>query len=240
MRLRLALIDDHHLFREALRSLLMTQPDLDVVGEAAEAQEAYASAEAWQADVHVVDLALPGVSGTAVVRELGRRFPSSRALILTAHRADDYVEEAFAAGARGYALKEQKAGALFEAIRAVARGELYVAPSLSRPPADEGRRRRGSATSLQDLSPREREIFDLVVAGLSNQYVAKELHISVKTVETHRAKINRKLRVHSTADLVRFAATRGLLLEAALDGSPLENPAALGAAATTVRGGAEP
>jgi DNA-binding NarL/FixJ family response regulator len=215
-KVRVALVDDHQLFREGLKALLTQQPDLTVVAEASDARQAYGMIEAIHPDVVVLDVGLPGVDGIAAARELRRRVPDGHVLILTMHdRQHDgerYAAAALAAGAAGYALKSQAPASLFDAIRAVARGETYVSPQLS---VESVRAQmRGGFTStgpLAALSPREREVFDLIVRGFSNPGVATELCISVKTVETHRARIHRKFGVHSVAELVRYAALNGLI-----------------------------
>lgn len=165
--------------------------------------------------VVVLDVSLPGMNGFAVTRELRRRDPRCKVMMLSIHGTDENVIEALDAGARGYALKDQLAEEIVAAVRIVARGDYYLAPKIPKAVLDRHlRRRRGEepkSSPLEELSNREREVFDLVVRGFTNESASRELTISVKTVETHRARINRKLAVHSTAELVRFAAMRGLL-----------------------------
>jgi two-component system response regulator NreC len=133
-------------------------------------------------------------------------------LMLTMHGNHYYLTQAFAAGARGYALKEQLPTEIVDALRSVARGEVYVAPQLPQDvAAASGARRSTATTPLDALSPRERDIFDLIVRGYTNTSMAETLHLSVKTIETHRAHINKKLRVHSTGELIRLAALHGLV-----------------------------
>lgn len=208
MKLRLALIDDHQLFREGLRALLSTVSDFEVVGEASDAREAYKLVEDLQPDVAILDVTLPGTSGIAVTRELKRRAPDARVLILSMHTNDDYVLQALGAGAAGYALKDQASDSIFEAIRTIGRGLPYLSPRFPRSLLERATQGGGP---LAVLSDREREIFDLVVRGFSTQAIAVELCIAKKTVETHRGKINKKLGAHSTADLLRLAARYGLL-----------------------------
>jgi DNA-binding NarL/FixJ family response regulator len=216
---KVALVDDHQLFREGLKAVLSSQPDFTVVAEASDAREAYGMVEACHPDVVVLDLTLPGVDGIAAARELCRRQPDGRVLILTMHDShhdgERYAAAALVAGAAGYALKSQPSSSLFDAIRTVARGETYVAPQLSaesvRAQMHAARGRASPSGPLGALSAREREVFDLIVRGFSNPAVATELCISVKTVETHRARIHRKFGVHSVAELVRYAALNGLL-----------------------------
>ena len=210
MPIRIILLDDHPLFRGGLRAVLEAQPDIAVLGEAADARAALALLDEKRPDVAVADVSLPSTSGIDFAREVHKRSPETRVLVLTMHAKLELASEAFEAGAKGYALKSEDPNTIVDAVRAVARGELYLTPSIPRS-AIEGRR--SGESPLADLSPREREIFALVVRGLSNENIARELDISVKTVQTHRAKINQKLRLHSTGDLVRFAALRGLISE---------------------------
>lgn len=206
--MRVLLVDDHPLFREGLRSVLRKQPDIDEVFEAESAQSAYEAADRYHPDMTVMDLALPGTDGVAATRELLRRDPGHKVLLLSLHMKEEHAARAMSAGALGYAFKNEPIPAVLEAIRAVSRGQTYLAPGI-----DPIRLKQLSEVEdpLKLLSNREREIFDLLVQGNANVDVAKELFISVKTVETHRAAINRKLQVHSGAELMRFAATRGLI-----------------------------
>jgi DNA-binding NarL/FixJ family response regulator len=211
--LRLVLVDDHCLFREGLCAVLSMQKDIKIVAEASDAKEALVAVATHRPDLVLLDVTLPGLDGIAVARELNKRDPRVKMLFLSMHAAAAYVSEALAAGARGYALKDQPAADVVEAIRAVGRGETYLSPKIPRRlverPSDAMRAH--DAGPLDLLTPRERDVFNLVVNGFSNEGIAGELSISVKTVETHRAHINRKLAVHSTGELIRFAAVRGLL-----------------------------
>jgi DNA-binding NarL/FixJ family response regulator len=158
----------------------------------------------------LVDVSLPGSNGVALVRELKRSDRRRRVVVLTMHQHPDMVCDAFAAGADGYALKHQSREELLAAIFAVAAGDRYVAPAVAEalPTGVDQARPRGA---LAALSAREREVFDLLVRGLGNGDVGKQLCISVKTVETHRARIMRKLDVHNIGDLIRLAARQGVL-----------------------------
>ena len=201
---RVALVDDHPLFRQGLRALLEREPDLEVVGEAEDARHGYEMAEATRPELLIVDVSLPGVDGIAATRELCRRVPESRVLVLSMHDEPLLASRALEAGALGYAIKSESAESVLAAVHAVARGERYVPPSLDVGPT-------GADGPLVQLSQREREVFHLLVRGFSNQRAAKELCISIKTVETHRTHIHHKLGVHSVAELIRFAARHGLL-----------------------------
>jgi two-component system response regulator DegU len=213
MTVTVALIDDHIVFREAFRTLLASTQEFSVVAEGPDGQGVCELYEATRPDVVVMDVTLPGIDGLTATRELTSRYPA-KVLMLSAHAVHDHVSRAFAYGATGYALKSQPAAAVIEALKAVARGDRYLAPelpvSLLTAPRARGR---GTTGQLEGLSHREREVFDLVVRGHSNASISGALSISVKTVETHRANINRKLSVHSSTQLLRFAALRGLVSE---------------------------
>ena len=209
------LVDDHHLFREGLRAVLADAEDIVVAGEASTGREAFEIVDRLKPDIVTVDVTLPDGDGILATREILRRQPTTRVLMLTMHGNHYYVSQALAAGAKGYALKEQRPTEILEALRAVARGETYVAPQLPQElaaPMTGARRGSGGATNpLDTLSPRERDIFDLIVRGYTNTVMAETLQLSVKTIETHRAHINKKLRVHSTGELIRLAALHGLV-----------------------------
>ena len=202
----IVLVDDHAILRHAIRGVLAGKyPETHIVGEAATAREAVAIVEASNPDVVLMDIMLAGSSGIAATREIRRVRPASRVLIYTAMVEPGFAIDALSAGAAGYALKTQSIEDLLGALQQVMHGGRYLAPAIERALAERGS---GAAWpgALPTLSAREREIFDLVVAGYTNRRLSAELFISVKTVETHRSRINRKLGVHSTAQLVRYAA----------------------------------
>lgn len=215
MQTTVALVDDHRLFREGLRVLIDSQPHMKVVAEAANAQDAYRVIEETAPDVVVLDLMLPGVNGIFVARELLRKDPKRRLMALSMLRDEEHVAQALDVGILGFASKEQSAEELMVGIHAVAQRQQYLAPSISRFVLEDYRRLRrrelGSASPLASLTQREREIFDLTVGGMATAEIAKQLYISKRTVETHRARILRKLGAHSASDLVRLAARLGLL-----------------------------
>ena len=213
--MRILLVDDHAIFREALGCLLVNKdPSLEIVGGAPTAREAIKDALELAPDVVLMDIMLAGTTGIAALRELRRLDVRCRILILTALVEPGFVVDALSAGADGYALKERRAiEDTLLAIRQIARGTPYIAPRLERALGDDGHERERSALRgvIASLSVREREVFRLIVAGYTNQRISGELFISVKTVETHRTRINKKLHVHSTVELLRLAALHGLV-----------------------------
>jgi DNA-binding NarL/FixJ family response regulator len=211
-------VDDEPIFREGLKLLLADVADVKVTGDAESARSAFALVDQQAPDLVLMDLALPGMDGLAATREIKRRQPRTEVLVFSVHQRARDVLEAFAAGARGYGLKTEPLEQLLHGMRCVVRGETYLSPALrsrglSLP--GEGRRRRVQIEGdpLGVLSEREREVFDLIVRGFKSAAIARELCIARKTVDTHRSRINQKLGCHSTADLIRLAATNGLLRE---------------------------
>jgi DNA-binding NarL/FixJ family response regulator len=218
--LKLVVIDDEPLLRAGIASIVATMPGWRIEAEADNARAAFPVVERTAPDVVLLDLVLPGMDGISALRELVRRSPSSRVLILSTYRNPRDVLEAFTSGASGYAIKSEPPDNVIQAIQGVARGERYVSPLL--PTNLVGRLRRVGrggridGDPLGELSAREREIFSMVVRGASNREIARELCISLKTVDAHRRRINEKLSCHCPADLVRYAAVNGLLKEMGL------------------------
>src|SRR5438477_8568395 len=212
---RIGIVDDHRLFREGIKALLSIQADVCVVAEAENAQGGRLIVENEEVDVLLVDWRLPDLPGDLFMREAHRKRPSLKLVALTMFASEQHVAEAFAAGAVGYVSKEAPLSELLDAIGTVLAGGIYVPPAFASR-ADElisGRIRtqNGEQLPLSGLTRREREIFGLVVRGLRTTEIASQLGISARTIETHRARVLRKLPAHSTGDLVRFAANHGLL-----------------------------
>jgi DNA-binding NarL/FixJ family response regulator len=207
---RLMLVDDHGLMREGLRGLLEQEQDLRVVAEASSVAEAL-SVDA-DPDVIVCDLVLPDGRGAEVVRQVRERFPSANLLVLTMVDSPDDVQLTFAAGARGYMLKEAASAELVAAIRKVAAGEDYLQPSVGAAiAAMRAIPGQVHVSAAPNLSEREREVLRLIALGHTNAEIASMLYVSVRTVETHRASILAKLGAKTRAELVRFAGQAGLL-----------------------------
>jgi two-component system response regulator NreC len=205
------LVDDHPILRIAVRELLShTRFDLTIVGETDNMREALTLVDSVEPDLVVMDIVLPGQNGIVATREIRRRRPQCQVLIFTTLAEPTFVVDAFSAGAAGYALKSQRIEELIAAIDEVAAGRRYVAPAMASALAQESANGHGER-GLAALSPREKEVFDLVIAGYTNRRAAATLFISERTIETHRTRINRKLGAHSTAELIRFAARHNML-----------------------------
>ena len=205
-KIRVMLADDHAILRAGLRMLLEAQPDMAVVAEAADGEEAIRRAGGSRPDVAVVDLSMPGLSGVETLERLRREVPSTRLLVLTMHDDPGYARLALAAGASGHVIKDAESTELLAAIRAVHRGRTFVQVGSESPPTATLER-----AAAPMLSPRERQVLGLLAHGHTNREVADRLSLSVKTVETHRARLSDKLGLHSRADLVRLAIELGLL-----------------------------
>jgi DNA-binding NarL/FixJ family response regulator len=206
-RTRVLLVEDHQVVREGLRALLRNEPDLEVVGEAADGADALRVVEQLRPDVAVVDVGLPGLSGVEVTRRLVRSRPEVQVVILSMHDDAPTVDRALRAGARGYVLKGSGVAALCEAVRTVRRGEVYLSPGVSEYVLQGYLR--ADAPEKDPLSEREREVLQLVAEGFTARQIAERLGLKPKTVENHRAAIMDKLGIHTTAGLVRYALRTG-------------------------------
>ncbi len=214
MSIRALLVDDHAVVRSGIRRVLEAEPDIDVVAEAGDARDAVFEARAHQPDVVLVDVVMPGKSGIEAIPDLCKEAPAARILVLSMQDDPRYVREAFEAGADGYILKEAADTDVVAAVRDVAAGRRYVHPSLGARmvAAEAEERKRAEADPLSD---RERDVLRLLALGHTNQEIAKMLFISVRTAETHRARIMQKLRLQTRAELVRYALDQDLLDESA-------------------------
>jgi len=211
--IRVVIADDHAVLRAGLRLLLESQPDLQVVGEAGEGWETLHVVEQCKPDVVLLDLSMPGPGGLEVLREIKRRAPGTKVLVLTMHEDEGYLRNVLRAGGSGYVVKKAADAELLSAIRAVSRGGVYIDPSLTRGLVEDILEEEGQGRRPDEnvLSEREREVLVLLALGHTNQEIANKLCLSVKTVETYRARIQEKLQLHSRAALVRYALEKGLL-----------------------------
>ena len=214
-RIKVLVVDDHTVLRQALRLLLEQHPQIEVVGEAANGREAVDVAERTRPDVVLMDMVMPGLNGLEATRQLHKRVPHSRVLILTGYVEDEQVLAALRAGASGYVVKRSDVSELILAIQAVQRGNTYFSSSISEAMLDKDylwKARRGDVKGGEEaLTTREREVLQLIAEGHSNQSIASELFISIKTVEAHKAHITSKLHAHNRADLIRYAIRRGIV-----------------------------
>jgi len=208
MPIRLLLADDHALVRNGLR-VLLEKEGFQVSAEARDGQEAVRLATAVHPDIAVLDISMPLLNGLDATRELKRNALSIKVILLTRHDEAQYVTEALRAGVKGYVLKNQAATDLVEAIQQVARGGVYLSPNISRAVMEAYLSK--SEPEADPLTPRERQVLQMVGEGKSTKDVARLLGISTKTAESHRARLMRKLDIHETAGLVRYAIRRGLV-----------------------------
>jgi DNA-binding NarL/FixJ family response regulator len=208
--IRILVVDDHAVVRSGLRLLLEAEDDLEPVGEAGNARDAVFQARTLKPDVILLDVVMPERTGLEVLPQLIHENPEAKVLVLSMQDEPRYVREAFAAGASGYVLKEAADTEVVAAVREVANGGRYVNPELGARlvAADAEAEKLAEADPLSD---REREVLRLLALGHTNQEIAKQLYISVRTAETHRAHIMQKLRLQTRADLVAYALERGLL-----------------------------
>ena len=208
-KISVLLVDDHALVRQGLRALLEAGGDIAVVGEAENGQEAVALAEKTLPDVVLMDLAMPRLNGVNATRQITRRFPSARVLVLSSYGNDDYVAQAMEAGATGYLLKQAAADDLLKAIREVDAGHPFFSPSIAKYLRQQKREATMAGYRARRLTSREVEVLQLVAQGCASKQIATELSISNKTVEKHREHVMYKLDIHSIAGLTRYAIAKG-------------------------------
>lgn len=214
--IRILIADDHTIVRQGLTKLLEEESGFEVIGEAVDGRDAVAKAMDLMPDIVLMDLSMPGLHGLEATRQIAKRLPKTRVLILSMHKNDAYVLQSLQAGASGYILKDSASEEVHGALRAVSRGDSYLSPSISRVVIEDYLRvsdpgAAGSKSLYDTLTVREREIFQLLAEGLKNQEIAERLHVSVKTVETHRAHIMEKLNLSNIAELVRYSIEIGIV-----------------------------
>lgn len=206
-RIRVLLVDDHEMVRQGLRGLVNAEPDMTVVGEAADGASALALVAQVSADVITLDLTMPGMSGLSAARSL-KEATNAAVIAVTRHEDDAFVQEVMATGAAGYVLKQSPSEELLRAIRAVASGGRYLDPALRHEARDPRRR-----ATTAPVTPRELEVLRLTAFGHANKDIATQLNISVKTVEVHKTNAMRKLNLHGRADIVKYALMKEWLRE---------------------------
>lgn len=213
-KIRVVLIDDHTVVRKGIRVLLEQEPDIEVVAEAEDGMKGVDVCVEYEPDVVVLDMALPLLSGVEAARKIREKVPAARILILSMYDDEEYILDSFKVGVSGYILKDVVVSDLVSAVQSVYRGSTFLSPSVSeklRRQLQEGQTRGGSKQGPAKLTSRERQILKLIAEGYTSKQISEILKISFKTVQTHRAHIMEKLGVHSTAELTRYAVTKGLL-----------------------------
>ena len=217
--IRVFLVDDHTLVRAGIHALLQSMTNVEVVGEAGDGQEALRSILKHQPDVILLDIAMSGLNGLEVAVRLAKEAPAVRVVMLSMHANEEYVMRALQAGVAGYLLKDSAAAELELALKAVERGEKYLSPVVSRQVISyvqriQGQEKEGltfTPSLLNELTSRQREILQLIAEGKTTKEIATLLHLSIKTVETHRAQLMSRLNIHDIAGLVRYAVRIGLV-----------------------------
>ncbi|MEX3956740.1 two component system response regulator [Trinickia sp. EG282A] len=217
---RLLIVDDHLLLRDGIKHALNAEPSYRVVGEAADGLEVCAACHVLQPDIVIIDLALPGMNGIEVIRQLKRRWPGMYIVVLTADGTEARAREALDAGANGFVRKEGSKNALLAALATTLRGGRYLDPALDRTQIDSGS---SDSTIRSTLTSRERQVLQLVAEGARNRDIADRLSISIKTVETHRLNLMRKLDAHNAVELANWAYRLGLRASALADGRSARN-----------------
>jgi len=217
--IRVLLVDDHTLVRAGIRALLADLAGVTVTGEAQNGREALRLAKDEPPDIVLLDISMPEMNGLETIGRLAKETPRARVVILSMHANEEYVLQALRYGAAGYLLKDASSAELELAIRAAARGETYLSPAVSKTVIEDYLHRTGAQPELADitegpyrrLTPRQREVLQLIAEGHTTREIAARLHLRVKTVETHRTQLMRRLDIHDVAGLVRYAIRMGLI-----------------------------
>lgn len=211
-KIRLLLVDDHPIVLDGIKSHLGAQPDFEVVGDAANGLDAIRKAKLTLPDVILLDINMPTMNGLEAMGHLRKQVPNARVIILTMHDSKEYIAQIVRLGARGYLLKDCSPAELVSAIKAVHAGEVYFSPTVSKVLVEEmvDGKRTSDQPAPAPLTEREREVLSLIAEGLLNKQIADRLGIGVRTIETHRERIMRKLDIHTVAGLTKYAIARGM------------------------------
>ena len=213
IKIRILLVDDHTILRDGLRALLESEPDLKVIGEAEEGRQAVTLACQHEPDVVLMDISMPLLNGLEATRQIKRQCPKVKVLILSMYDNEEYIRQALEAGAMGYILKDAASRELISAIRDVFRGEAVLSPAVTRL-VIEDYLRWGGIRPVEDadgLSPREREVLQLIAEGHTNKQIAEILNISIKTVQAHRTSLMQKLDLHDRGELIKYAIQKKII-----------------------------
>lgn len=209
-KIRILIADDHAVIRQGIRVLLEKEPDIEVVAEAGDGQDALEKYKDIQPDILLLDISMPKMSGMEVTKAVRQEFPDGKIVFLTMHEGDEYFFQALSVGASGYVVKGADSEELLSALRSVSRGGVYLQPSLAKNLVSDYMRSKSTA-AYDGLTPREGEVLRLIADGLTNKQIAEELFIGVTTVQTHRANLMEKLNLHSQAELIKYAIRKGIL-----------------------------
>jgi DNA-binding NarL/FixJ family response regulator len=211
--MRILLADDHALVRAGMRALLREMPGMEVVAESGDGIDALRLIGETKPDLALVDISMPGLNGLEVAARAGKEYPRTLVVILSMHVGDEFVRRALASGAAGYLLKNADRSELEMALRAVARGDTWLSPAVSKRVAEASARgATGPAdAAFEALTPRQRDVLQLIAEGLSTKEIASRLNLGVKTVETHRTGLMKSLGIHGVAGLVRYAIRTGII-----------------------------
>ena len=211
-KIKIMIADDHTIIRQGMRKLFEAYPELQIVGESQDGEEAVELVKQLLPDLIIMDISMPGLNGLEATRQIKKRFPETKILILTMHAEKEYIFKILQSGASGYLLKGSAIDELVTAIHAVDRGESYLSPPISKSIIEDyvggGPKSRGALRS-QPLTTREREVLQLIAEGHTSKRIATRLSLSSKTVETHRSHIMQKLNIHNAAGLIRYAIQKG-------------------------------
>jgi two-component system response regulator NreC len=211
---RIVIAEDHTILREGLRALLSSNPDFKIVGEAEDGRAAIRFVETVKPDLILMDLSMPRMNGMEAIRDIKKSFPNIKVVALTVHKTEEYVLATLQAGANGYVLKDATHNELVMAIKSVLRGNRYLSPGISERVIEgylEGRKVTKPRSAWDTLTQREREILKLIAEGYKNKDIADYLCLSVKTVDTHRSNLMKKLDLHNVSGLTTFAMEKGLI-----------------------------
>jgi len=210
-QIRVLLVEDHGLVRAGFRALLDSISGVQVVGEAADGRSGLSMIEAKKPHVVLMDIALPSLNGLEVLERVVKRYPKVKVIMLSMHGNEEYVSRALRSGARGYILKYADISELELALRAVAEGNVYLSPAVSKKVVDDYMRRSGDQGGAGELTKRQQEVLQLIAEGKNTKEIAYSLKLSVKTIEAHRAQLMNRLDIHDVARLVRYAIRLGLV-----------------------------